>query len=66
VVAICISEVSYTKLLEDKDHEASIQAGEKGKSSQWQEAREEGPAAEQSYVEAVVVRSIEVLAAALL
>jgi hypothetical protein len=44
VIAIGISEVSNTKLLEDKDHEASSQAGEKGKYSQWQEAREEGPA----------------------
>jgi hypothetical protein len=51
-----ISEVSNTKLLEDKDHEASSQAGEKGKSTQWQEAREEGPA-EDSSAEAPVVRS---------
>jgi hypothetical protein len=56
VIAIDTSEVSNTKLLEDKDHEASSQAGEKGKSTQWQEAREEGPA-EDSSAEAPVVRS---------
>jgi hypothetical protein len=61
VIAIGTSEVSNTKLLEDKDHEASIQAGEKGKSSHWQEAREEGPAAASRQADdaLVVVRSFD-------
>jgi len=41
-IALSVYEISSTKFLEEKDHEAQSQAGKKGKDACSQEASKEG------------------------